>query len=134
MTLRSGVFDDVYFSAEDGLAETRHVFLAGNSLPEAFDGADEFVIGETGFGTGLNFLAVWKLFEETAKAGARLHFMSVEKFPLSTEKIDDALAHWADLDEYRSRLTDVYPDEAAGVFEADFGLVKLTVYFDDVVD
>ena len=29
-------FDDLYFSNEDGLAETRYVFLANNQLPERF--------------------------------------------------------------------------------------------------
>jgi len=85
-------FDDVYFSPSDGLAETRHVFLDGNGLPEAWAGRDEFVIFETGFGTGLNFLAAWQLFEETAKSGQRLHFISVEKYPLKVEEIRDALS------------------------------------------
>ena len=132
--IRSQEFDDVYFSAGDGLAETRHVFLDGNGLPETWSGAKQFVIGETGFGTGLNFLAVWKLFGETAAEGQKLHFISVEKFPLSAEQIDEALSHWGELDEYRAQLVEVYPENPIGVFEHDFGRVKLTITFDDVVD
>lgn len=94
MTLRSEQFDDVYFSAIDGLAETRHVFLDGNNLPAAWEGREKFVIAETGFGTGLNFLAVWKLFEETAAPDQKLHFISVEKFPLSDQEIEKALMPW----------------------------------------
>jgi tRNA 5-methylaminomethyl-2-thiouridine biosynthesis bifunctional protein len=30
--LRADDFDDLYFSAEDGLGEARHVFLDGNDL------------------------------------------------------------------------------------------------------
>jgi tRNA 5-methylaminomethyl-2-thiouridine biosynthesis bifunctional protein len=78
------------------LAETRHVFLDGNGLPEAWaDFHGEFVVAETGFGTGLNFLATWKLFEDTAPAGARLHFISFEKHPLEVAVIREALAPWA---------------------------------------
>ena len=131
---RSKEFDDVYFSAEDGLAETCHVFLDGNGLPEAWAGADEFVIAETGFGTGLNFLAVWKLFLEHARPEQRLHFISVEKFPLKASEIDDALSHWEELSDFRTQLVAAYPKDPKGVFEFDFGPVKLTVYFDDVVD
>ena len=94
MTLRSGQFDDVYFSAADGLAETRHVFLEGNNLPAAWQGKDEFVIAETGFGTGLNFLAVWKLFEEAAAPDQKLHFLSVEKYPLPADQARDAISAW----------------------------------------
>ena len=56
---------DVYFTAGDGLAETRAVFLAGCGLPEGWSGRESFTIGETGFGTGLNFLAAWDLWRQT---------------------------------------------------------------------
>ncbi|MCO3719099.1 bifunctional tRNA (5-methylaminomethyl-2-thiouridine)(34)-methyltransferase MnmD/FAD-dependent 5-carboxymethylaminomethyl-2-thiouridine(34) oxidoreductase MnmC, partial [Pseudomonas aeruginosa] len=62
----SRAFGDVYFSRHSGLNETRHVFLATNRLAERFaalgDG-EVLCIGETGFGTGLNFLCAWQLFE-----------------------------------------------------------------------
>ena len=58
---RSATHDDVYFSADDGLSETRKVFLDGCHLPELWTGCDTFTIAETGFGTGLNFLALWQL-------------------------------------------------------------------------
>lgn len=133
-TIKSEQFDDVYFSAVDGLAETRHVFLDGNGLPEAMVGQDCFVVGETGFGTGLNFLALWDAFREVAVAGQKMHFISVEKYPLKRDQIEDALGHWEQLDDLREALLAVYPDDASGVFEHDFGDVKLSVYFEDVVD
>ncbi|MCR9258011.1 MAG: tRNA (5-methylaminomethyl-2-thiouridine)(34)-methyltransferase MnmD [Alphaproteobacteria bacterium] len=114
MVLRSERFDDVYFSAEDGLAETRHVFLAGNDLPGAWVGKECFVIAETGFGTGLNFLAAWKLFEETAERGQELHFMSVEKFPLTLEDVRSALSHWAEIEPYADALMRAYRDAGGG--------------------
>ncbi len=83
----SRLFDDPYFSFDDGLAETRHVFLAGNGLPGRFGG--DFRIAELGFGTGLNLLVTWA---DWAAAGApgRLHFTSFEAYPMAPA--DRALA------------------------------------------
>ncbi|MEX6502182.1 bifunctional tRNA (5-methylaminomethyl-2-thiouridine)(34)-methyltransferase MnmD/FAD-dependent 5-carboxymethylaminomethyl-2-thiouridine(34) oxidoreductase MnmC [Pseudomonas zhanjiangensis] len=97
---QSRLFGDVYFSQDNGLAETRYVFLANNELPARFAALDEdaqLVIGETGFGTGLNFLCAWQLFEQQAPASARLHFVSVEKYPLSHADLRQALALWPEL-------------------------------------
>ena len=133
---RSQQFDDVYFSAEDGLAETRHVFVEGNGLPGRWQGRDRFCIAETGFGTGLNFLAAWKLFDETAPPGAFLDFVSVEKYPLSREEIRTGLAYWApQLGPYLERYLSHYPLRTAGYHRVVFdGRVALTVIFDDVND
>jgi tRNA 5-methylaminomethyl-2-thiouridine biosynthesis bifunctional protein len=65
---RSRLYDDVYFSAEDGLAEARAVFLQGCGLPEAWAGRDRFTVGELGFGTGLNVLALMELWARTRPA------------------------------------------------------------------
>lgn len=111
LTPRSKQFDDVYFSQADGLAETRHVFLDGNNLPANWENRPQFTIAETGFGTGLNFLAAWKLFRETAKPDARLDFISIEKYPLTKTEIQQYLNPWSDqLGEELRRLCEVYPD------------------------
>src|SRR5690606_40096579 len=86
-------FDDPYFSRDDGPAETTHVFLHGNRLPERFAALPpraRFVIAETGFGTGLNFLCAAELFLKQAPADAVLHFASVEKHPLTRDEIGRA--------------------------------------------
>ena len=107
-------FDDVYFSRESGLAESQYVFIQHNHLPERFaalkDG-DTFVIAETGFGTGLNFLCAWQCFVEHAPAGARLQFISVEKYPLQRSDLVQALALWPQLSELREQLCKIcrYP-------------------------
>ena len=75
-------FDDPYYSLENGLEETRHVFLAGNRLPERFQ--TDFHIGELGFGTGLNLLAAWQCWID-AEFGDQLQFTSFEAFPMSAE-------------------------------------------------
>ena len=81
-------FDDPYFSLDNGLAETRHVFIDGNDLPARFGG--DFHIGELGFGTGLNFLTVWKVWEEAGSQGT-LTFTTFEAFPMAIEDMKNAL-------------------------------------------
>lgn len=82
-------FDDPYFSLGDGLAETRHVFLAGNGLPGRL--ADGFRIAELGFGTGLNLMATLIAWQGAGRPG-RLHYTSFEAFPLPAPDIARALA------------------------------------------
>lgn len=110
ITPRSKEFDDVYFSEKDGLAETRHVFIAGNHLPGRWADARQFTIFETGFGTGLNFLAAWRLFQETKAPEGRLHFISVEKFPLGAGQIKEYLSGWEELGSELEILCGKYPD------------------------
>ena len=69
---RSRRFGDLYFSKLDGLDETKYVFLTGNKLPEGWKCKDCFIIAETGFGTGLNFFATWKLWRETSSRNSNL--------------------------------------------------------------
>ncbi|MBU6234750.1 MAG: FAD-dependent 5-carboxymethylaminomethyl-2-thiouridine(34) oxidoreductase MnmC [Alphaproteobacteria bacterium] len=127
-------YGDIYFSAQDGLAETRHVFLQGNGLPQAWADTPRFCICETGFGTGLNFLATWKLFFDTAKAGQRLDYISIEKYPLTKEQIREALLPWRDeLGVYLDAMLARYPIRARGFHRVDVSdTVSLTLVFDDV--
>ncbi|WP_339410829.1 bifunctional tRNA (5-methylaminomethyl-2-thiouridine)(34)-methyltransferase MnmD/FAD-dependent 5-carboxymethylaminomethyl-2-thiouridine(34) oxidoreductase MnmC [Pseudomonas sp. EA_35y_Pfl2_R5] len=107
----SSQFADVYFSNENAQAETRYVFLANNQLPERFAALaanQQLVIGETGFGTGLNFLCAWQLFEQHAASAARLHFVSVEKYPLNKADLQRALALWPELAPYAEQLLAQY--------------------------
>ncbi|MGB4058531.1 MAG: tRNA (5-methylaminomethyl-2-thiouridine)(34)-methyltransferase MnmD [Alphaproteobacteria bacterium] len=131
---RSKQFDDVYFSAENGFAETQHVFLKGNGLPEGWQGRERFVIAETGFGTGLNFLCAWQLFNETAVSGQKLEFISIEKYPLSVLKIEEALVRWRELfPEALKFFLEKYPRHCSGTHRIEMSdNVLLTLVFDDV--
>lgn len=110
----SGRFGDVYFSREDGLAESRAVFLAGCGLPQAWDGRARFTVAELGFGTGLNIAALIALWRQTRPAGARLHVFSVEAFPLTREEAARALAAWPELGEVTAALTAAWPPQTPG--------------------
>ncbi|MEZ5798991.1 MAG: tRNA (5-methylaminomethyl-2-thiouridine)(34)-methyltransferase MnmD [Paracoccaceae bacterium] len=87
-------FDDPYFSLAGGLAETRHVFLAGNALPTRL--RDGFHIAELGFGTGLNLLATALLWQGMGAPGT-LRFTSFEAFPLTPPDMERALAAFPEL-------------------------------------
>jgi len=93
-------FADVYFSQSGGLLETQYVFIEGNRLAMRFaalKSGETLVIGETGFGTGLNLLCAWQLFEQVAPQGAWLHLISAEQYPLSADDLTRALKLWPSL-------------------------------------
>lgn len=104
-------FNDPYFSADGGLAETRHVFLAGNGLPGRF--RDGFHITELGFGTGLNMLAAWQSWISSGTSGT-LHFTSFEAYPLSKPDMARACLHWPELAPLADELLAHWP--LTGVF------------------
>ena len=136
---RSRVFDDVYFSDKSGLDEFRYVFLEQNNLRERFAALPvgaRLVIGETGFGTGLNFLCAWQLFEQHAVAGARLHFVSVEKYPLSLPDLQRALALWPELKPFAEQLLAQYRAIHQGFQRLilDNGRVVLTLLIGDALE
>ncbi|MEE9389145.1 MAG: tRNA (5-methylaminomethyl-2-thiouridine)(34)-methyltransferase MnmD [Paracoccaceae bacterium] len=87
-------FDDPYFSLNDGLAETGHVFLAGNGLPARF--RPGFHIAELGFGTGLNMLCAWDLWNRSEQTGP-LYFTSFEQYPMALTDMETALHGFPEL-------------------------------------
>ncbi|WP_138379255.1 tRNA (5-methylaminomethyl-2-thiouridine)(34)-methyltransferase MnmD [Luteithermobacter gelatinilyticus] len=107
-------FRDIYFSPEDGLEESRYVFLDGIGTPDIWRGQRHFCIGETGFGTGLNFLNTVRLWHETSDAEARLTYISAEKYPLQKDDIRRALSRWPDLYTELSLLSEAYPGPVPG--------------------
>jgi len=133
-------FDDYYFSKLNGLAETDYIFLQHNQLRQRFatlKAHQSFVIGETGFGTGLNFLASWNLWNECAPADAQLHFISVEKYPLSHADLVRALLLWPELGESAQQLSQHYPEILHNGFHRlsfDEGRIHLTLIIADACD
>ncbi len=131
----STAFGDVYFSRSSGLEETRHVFLNHNHLPQRWQdkGLRRFTIAETGFGTGLNFLSAWQLWDRVAPPSARLHFVSTEQYPLTLEDLRRALELWPELVSYSQQLLAQYELLAPGWrrFEFDHGRITLTLLIGD---
>ena len=117
-------FGDVYFSKDNGLLETRHVFLNGNDLPERLaqlQNFEYFSVGETGFGTGLNILALWQLWQDVRPNNhSHLHAISVEKFPLKKDDLIRALNAWPELSHLAQQLIEQYPLPIAGCHRLSF--------------
>ncbi len=136
-------FDDVYFSNLNGLEESRYVFIQQNQLVERWSDLSNtrFTIAETGFGTGLNFLAVWQKFVQFRQQNPQaklqqLHFISFEKYPVSLADLKKAHAAWPELAELANQLHQVYPmalPECHRMVLAD-GMITLDLWFGDIHD
>ncbi|MEO1159885.1 MAG: tRNA (5-methylaminomethyl-2-thiouridine)(34)-methyltransferase MnmD, partial [Pseudomonadota bacterium] len=94
---RSSVFDDTFYTRDNGQAETAYVFINGNGLPERWAGAAQFSIGELGFGTGLNFLETWRHWIAARSPSQQLVFTSFEAYPINANDMARALAPWTNL-------------------------------------
>ena len=129
-------FGDSYFSKSGGIEECREVFLKGCGLPENWRGKDHFTIAETGFGTGLNFLTTWKLWDEDCRKTERakiLHFISFELYPLSKAQAQTALKFWPELVPYSTTLIENWPKRVFGVQRIWLGdNVVLTMVIGDI--
>ncbi|MEL6324063.1 MAG: tRNA (5-methylaminomethyl-2-thiouridine)(34)-methyltransferase MnmD, partial [Pseudomonadota bacterium] len=126
--------NDIYFSVEDGLAETQETFLKACGLPERWAERSCFTIAELGFGTGLNFLAAWQLWRQTRPfPEARLNYVSFEGFPMRATEAERALARWPDLAPLATDLLRQWPVRARGIQRCHFpdGVV-LTLHIDDI--
>ena len=135
-------FDDLYFSDAQGLEETQHVFLQHNQLPARWFNwsKPQFVIAETGFGTGLNFLVTLATYahlcEQNTLGDFKLYFLSTEKFPLHKADLGRALEHYPQLGHLSQALLEQYPINVAGCHRLSFlqGKVILDLWLGDVHD
>ena len=89
-------FCDVYYSSDNGLAETEYVFIQHNQLVERFANLQSatFTVIETGFGTGLNFFCASQQFLLYAPNNVTFHFISIERFPLKADELIKANTRW----------------------------------------
>jgi len=133
-------FNDAHFDREHGLEEARHVFVASNRLAERFariGRGEHFVVAETGFGSGLNFLATCQQWLESNQASSScLHFVSVERYPLTWGDLAKAHALWPELKPLSTELLDQYPSPIKGTHRLVLGggRVRLTLYFGEVLE
>jgi len=114
--LHNQQFDDIYHH-QDALAESRYVFHVGNQLLQQWqENATDthFVIGETGFGSGLNFLTTRQLWQNTTNKPKQLHFISSEQWLLTPEQLQRAYQDFSDLQPDVARIQHVFHQRRAG--------------------
>ena len=134
-------YDDIYHSATSGIEQSRYVFVDGNHLIDRWRSlphqqSTRFTIAETGFGTGLNFLLSWQLWEEFAPETCQLHFISCEKHPLAREDLIKSLQFWPQLEKQAQQLIAAYPILTPGYHQISFanGRVTLTLMLGDALE
>ena len=116
----SRLYGDRYHSAQGALGQARHVFLAGNGLPERWRGRRRFIVLELGFGAGVNFLATWLAWREDAARPVRLHYVAVEKHPFGRADLEAYLAREPALAPLARTLCAAWPPLVAGVHRLEF--------------
>lgn len=125
--VRASDYGDVYFSVEDGLEESRTVFLKACNLPEDWQGRSSYVVGELGFGTGLNMLALWQLWRTAGERSGWLHAVTVEKHPLSRDEARRALVAWPELAPLVDQLLAQWPPAYKGAHRCVFAQDRFTL-------
>ena len=127
-------YGDVYHTTAGAFAQARHVFLGGNGLPGRWQGRERFVVLETGFGLGNNFLATWAAWRADPQRCERLVFISLEKHPLTPA--DLARVHRSsEAPTLAAELLAQWPPLTPDLHALDFegGRVQLLLVFGDAL-
>ena len=129
---------DVYYSTDNGVAESRYVFLEGTGIQSRF-GQGSAVIAETGFGTGLNFLVTltaWLAQRDPERQDYKLHYLGFESHPLNREQLLRAWAPWRFASDLTRRLEADWPAPVAGCHRLcwhDWGVI-LDLWWEDATE
>ncbi len=128
-------FGDHFYCQTDGRQECSHVSLSGNGLPERWKMAQgTFRIGELGFGTALNLCETWRQWKLSRPAGAQLHFVSFELYPMTARELNRALSHWPQLDAERQAFVAQWPSDPEGWIDIKLDeQTHLTVFCGDAM-
>ena len=140
-------FNDIYFDSESGYQQSEQIFILGNNISNKVkQSSGHFVIGETGFGTGLNFLLTLQVYHKLQQGSdndecSKLNFVSVEKYPLTKEQLTNSLQALPQLRYYSDLLLAQYPefeslDKDLREFSFSFfdDQVTLKIIVDDATD
>jgi tRNA 5-methylaminomethyl-2-thiouridine biosynthesis bifunctional protein len=130
-------FNDIYFNSEDGLQETKYVFIEHNQLNQRFAALENssFTIIETGFGSGLNFLAVAAHWLALAPSGATLHYISIEKTPLKLDNLRRAHEAWPEFAAISHEFLQQYTNLKAGTNQISIAgrRIDISLQVDDIL-
>ena len=134
--VRSTRYGDIYFSTTGGLAETRYVFHDSIALESIWKNRRQFTIAETGFGTGLNFLATWHKLSQDPNPPSLLHYIAIEGHPIAVDSLAQCHALFPELSSLATSLREQYPELLSGMHRIWLvpGKVCLTLCLMDVDD
>jgi tRNA 5-methylaminomethyl-2-thiouridine biosynthesis bifunctional protein len=127
-------YDDIYFTRQGGIEESKAVFLEGNKLPERWLDRARFCIAEAGFGTGLNFLVSADCWLKTARHDAQLYYISIEKHPINKQDLAEIYSKYPQFNVLSTQLLQHYPNPNQGYHSITLnqGKIHLTLIFDDI--
>lgn len=127
-------FDDIYFSTDDGVAESTYVFIEGNQLEQDWltQTRATFFVGELGFGSGLNFLITANLWRQLRAQNndfgdKHLHYLSIEKRPFSLSDFKQACQCWPQYQHIAEQLIADYPSTTYGRHQINFSQLNITL-------
>ena len=132
----STLFDDPYFSLDNGAEESEYVFIQGNGLAQKFAALtaySSFHIAEMGFGTGLNFVTTWAYWDHYAPKNAHLHISAFELYPLEKADMAKSLSHWPRYRAYAEKLLSLWPEikQKEQNITIELGHIHLHLYLGD---
>lgn len=130
-------FGDIYFNPTQGIEESHYVFLKANSFEDRVGAKlSHLTIGETGFGTGLNFITSSQEWLTLSSPNKKLLYISVEKYPLQKPDLQKALKQWSVFSDLSKQLLDQYPTATPGYHTLSFanGRIKLILMFGDAAE
>ena len=134
----SSDFDDPYFSLKNGIEESHHVFIKGNRLKQRWEhinAEDIFIIAELGFGFGINFLTTCQQWIQNTPKQGRLHYISFEKYPVSTRDLDLCYTKFNLHTQLSQKLIQDYPIAIEGSHRIHFDNydISLTLIYGDAL-
>lgn len=138
----SELFDDIYHSSAvvhasnseeiAGEGEFQHVFFKANMLAQRWQGSNDFVIAELGFGSGLNcILTIREWLKHCAQCNEKktLHYIAIEKHPFSAASIAELISRYPELKVFCDELLEHYPPAIEAMHSRSLFNNRVRVHF-----
>ena len=131
--LKSEKFNDFYFNSINPISECKYVYIDANNLIEKIEQTSNLVIGELGFGIGLNFLMTVKSLKKNLINNKHLHYISFEGYPLEHKQLKEIYSNFKELNVISNVLLNRLPLKMSGVHDIYFPEYNttLTLVYDD---
>lgn len=133
-TLYAEDFSDAYHAKGQAVEEAEYVYIKGCKIQENWKNSFNYTIAEFGFGSAINFLCTWKVYESDPDRPSNLNYISFEKFPIKVEQLKEILAVYPSLKKYSNLLLKQYEHLNQGLNFISFGELapRLSLYIGDI--